>query len=230
MIDRSMDYAESVEKAPPGWRHFTVEDIERLPDDVRSRAMAGIPPGEPDDRVLRAMFWTLVYHLEPARWDELARAEPIHPDLVAALPRSSPALDVGAGSGRLTEHLVARCNEVIAVEPAAGLRAILAARLPRARTLDGWAEALPIEDGWSELTAACGAFGPDHAVLAELMRVTKPGGTIALLSPERPEWFEVHGWKRIQTAPLEPLPHPRSLDDFFGPLDPPHELVMIRVG
>lgn len=225
-----MDYAEAVETAPPGWRHFTVEDVDRLPDDVRSRAMARVPANEPDDRVIRALFWTLVYHLEPARWDELARVEPIHPELIASLPRTPTALDVGAGSGRLTEHLVTRCDEVIAVEPAAGLRAILAERVPAARAVHGWAEALPIEDGWSHLTAACGALGPDPEILAELVRVTKPGGTIALLSAERPEWFEVHGWKRIRTAALEPLPHPRSLDDFFGPLDPPHELVMIRVG
>lgn len=225
-----MDYDEAVAKAPPGWRHFRIDDIARLPDAVRAREMARVPAHEPDDRVLRALFWTLVYHLEPRRWDELARAEPIHPDLIAALPQAGTALDVGAGSGRLTEHLVTHCREVIAVEPSAGLRAILAERVPTARAIDAWAEALPIADGWSDLTAACGAFGPDPAVLAELERVTRAGGAIALLSPERPEWFEAHGWERIQTPPLTPPPHPRDLEAFFGRLDPPHDLVMIRVG
>ena len=68
-----MDYAEAVEKAPPGWRHFGIHDVARLPDDVRTRELSRIPSGEPDDRVVRALFWTLVYHLEPERWDELAR-------------------------------------------------------------------------------------------------------------------------------------------------------------
>jgi hypothetical protein len=48
------------------------------------------------------------------------------------------------------------------------------------------------------------------------------------VSPEQPEWFEAQGWTRISVSPLPPPEHPRALEDFFGPLDPPHELVMIR--
>jgi SAM-dependent methyltransferase len=225
-----MDYVEAVEKAPAGWRHFTVEDISRLPDDVRSREMAQIPPHEPDERVLRAMFWTLVYHLEPEKWDALASVEPIHPELVAALPRAATAVDVGAGAGRLTQHLVGRCDQVIAVEPAAGLRAILSWRLPSVRAIGGWAEALPIEDGWSQLTAACGALGPEPEIIDELERVTAHGGSIVLISPEHPEEFEARGWKLITAPCLEPPSHPRWIDDFFGRLDPPHEMVVTRVG
>lgn len=225
-----MDYAEAVEKAPPGWRHFSVEDVARLPDEVRAREMARIPANEPDGRVLRAMFWTLVYHLEPEKWDALARVEPIHPELIAALPRARTAVDVGAGTGRLTEHLVARCNEVIAVEPAAGLRAILSRRLPSVRAVHGWAEALPIEDRWSRLTAACGAFGPERAIVGELERVTARDGLIVLFGPEHPEQFEAGGWQRIIAPCAEAQPHPRWIDDFFGPVDPPHEMVLRRKG
>jgi SAM-dependent methyltransferase len=225
-----MDYAEAVETAPPGWRHFSIDDIARLPEDVQAKELARVPPHEPDARVLRAMFWTLVYHLEPERWDELARFEPIHPDLIAALPGdAATAIDVGAGSGRLTEHLARRSREVIAVEPSQGLRSILTRRLPGVRALGGWAEALPIEDGWSRLTAACGAFGPDRAVMAELARVTARGGWIALISPEHPEWFEANGWQRITALPMEAPAHPRWIDDFFGPLDPPREMVLTQV-
>ena len=225
-----MDYAEAVETAPPGWRHFAIEDVARLPEDVRAKELARVPQHEPDDRVLRAMFWTLVYHLEPERWDELARFEPIHPDLIAALPTgATTALDVGAGSGRLTVHLAKRSTEVVAVEPSAGLRSILTRRLPRVHAMEGWAEALPLEDGWSQLTAACGAFGPDWAVMAELARVTARGGWIALISPEHPEWFEANGWQRITAAPMEAPAHPSWIDDFFGPPDPPHEMVLTEV-
>lgn len=225
-----MDYTEAVETAPPGWRHFNVHDIDRLPEEVRARELAHTPPNEPGERVLRAMFWTLVYHLEPERWDELARFEPIHPDLVAALPDgAATAIDVGAGSGRLTAHLAKRSRDVIAVEPSAGLRSILTRRLPGVRALNAWAEALPVEDGWSQLTAACGAFGPDRAVMAELARVTARGGWIALISPEHPEWFEANGWLRITAPPMEAPAHPGWIDDFFGPLDPPHEMVLTEV-
>ena len=178
----------------------------------------------------RALFWTLIYHLEPAKWDDLARSEPIHPDLIAALPtNATTAIDVGAGSGRLTAHLAKRSPDVIAIEPSAGLRSILTRRLPDVHAMDGWAEAIPVEDGWSQLTAACGAFGPDLAVILELARVTARGGCIALINPEHPEWFEASGWQRITAPPMEAPAHPRWIDEFFGPPDPPHEMVLTEV-
>src|SRR5437870_3021565 len=165
--------------------------------------MARVPPGESGDRLVRALFWTLVYHLEPEKWDELTKFEPIHPDLIARLPeRVAVAVDVGAGSGRLTQHLVGRARRVIAIEPSDGLRAMLGRRLPEVNVLAGWAESLPLEAGTWQLTAACGAFGPDPVVLAELRRVTARGGSIALISPGRPDWFEEQGWRRVSARPL----------------------------
>jgi SAM-dependent methyltransferase len=225
-----VEFEEAVAKAPPGWRHFTEGDIARLPEEVRKHELARVPDGEHGERLVRGLFWTLVYHLEPERWDELASFEPIHPDVVAALPpRVATAVDVGAGSGRLTAHLVRRSRRTVAVEPSAGLRAMLEQRLPQVEAIAGWAERTPLPDGWSELTAACGAFGPEGAILAELRRVTAPGGTIALISPEQPEWFEAAGWRRITLPPIPAPEHPRRLDEFFGPLDPPHELVLLRI-
>ena len=224
-----MDYEQAVAQAPPGWRHFSIDDVSRLPAEVREREMARIPRGEPEDRVVRALFWTLVYHLEPERWDELARHEPIHPAILEELPRSARrALDVGAGSGRLTAHLVERCQTVAAVEPSSGLRAMLGARLPSVKVEPGWADALPFADSSFELVAGCGVLGPDPAALTELHRVAAFGGWIALISPEEPEWFEANGWRRVTAAPMPPPPHPSWIDDFFGQPDPPHELVMIR--
>ena len=225
-----MDYEEAVATAPPGWRHFSIRDVERLPDAVRRREMARIPRGEGDDRVVRALFWTLVYHLAPEKWNELARFEPIHPALVEALPQSlDTALDVGAGSGRLTAHLVARCRHVTAIEPSTGLLALLRRRLPQVALVAGWAEALPVKDHWSQLTTSCASFGPDPAVLSELRRVTAPGGMIALVNPEDPDWFEAHGWQRTTAPPMPAPEHPRWIDEFFGPLDPPRELLTTRV-
>jgi hypothetical protein len=151
-----LNFEEAVEKAPPGWRHFSITDVARLPASVRAHELAGVPAGERGERVIRALFWTLVYHLEPEKWDELARFEPIHPSLIAALPRNvETSIDVGAGSGRLTSHLVGRSVSVIAVEPSDGLRSLLMQRLPTVRAVAGWAEALPIDDRSSQLTASC---------------------------------------------------------------------------
>jgi len=92
-----------------------------------------------------------------------------------------------------------------------------------------WADAIPLDDGCSELTAACGAFGPDEAILAELRRITGRGGVVALISPEQPDWFERQGWRRIAVSPRQAPEHAAWLDEFFGPLDPPHELVMLTI-
>ena len=231
-----MEFELAVETAPPGWRHFTISDLGRLPAAVRDRELARVPRAERDrlaagdpearDRALRACFWTFVYHLEPELWDQLARAEPIHPDLLAALPATmGRVLEVGAGSGRLTAHLAERCTNLIAIEPAAGLRKLLRRRLADICVVAGRAEAIPLKDGWSLLTVACGSVGPDATVLRELERVTASGGEIALISPEQPGWFEDHGWRRISREPLPAPPHDDWIDDFFGPPDPPHEMV-----
>jgi SAM-dependent methyltransferase len=235
-----MDFEQAVAAAPPGWAYFNLADVHRLPPAVRLREMERVPvaerrlleAGDPEakSRVLRAAFWSLVYHLEPNLWDQLASAEPIHPALLRVLPESPElALDIGAGSGRLTAHLIGRSRRVVAIEPSIGLRGLLHQRHPKAIAVAGWAEALPLRDGCSHLTSACGTLGPDPAVLSELRRVTAVGGVIALISPESPEWFEANGWRRL-SLPAAPTPdHDQWIDDFFGPLDPPHELVMMRV-
>lgn len=231
-----MEYERAIATAPPGWRHFTISDLDRLPTWVRDHELAGVPEAERDllacgdaevsDRILRAFFWTLVYHLEPARWAALARAEPIHPDLLTALPTApGPVLEVGAGSGRLTAHLAQRCTGLFAIEPSAGLRNLLRLRLAHISVLGALAEALPFQDARFQLVAACGLLGPDTTVLRELERVTRSGGEIVLISPEQPEWFEGNGWQRLSFDHLPPPPHDEWIDNFFGPLDPPHELV-----
>jgi SAM-dependent methyltransferase len=235
-----MDYQLAVESAPAGWREFGIEALTRLPPAVLRHELKSVPgperelldAGDPAaaERVRRAFFWTFVYHLQPERWDALAQVEPIHPEVIAALPSSSRrGLDIAAGSGRLTRHLVGRCEHVVAVEPSAGLRAMIKNRLPTVEVVTGWAEALPLDDGCSDLTAACGALGPEPDVVRELERVTAVGGLIALISPECPEWFEAHGWTRLTAGRIAPPDHQSWIDDFFGPPDPPRELLTKRV-
>src|SRR5438445_550813 len=99
-----MDYEQAIEEAPPGWRHFSVEDIGRLPRFVRARELARVPQGENGERVVRA-----------------------------------------------------------------------------------------------------------------------------LISPEKPEWFEAQGWDRITAPAVREPEHPAWIDDFFGPPSPPRELLMAKV-
>ncbi|HUB04663.1 MAG TPA: methyltransferase domain-containing protein [Solirubrobacteraceae bacterium] len=92
-------------------------------------------------------------------------------------------LDVAAGTGKLTRELVASGATVIAVEPVAGMRAVLERVVPDATVIDATAEALPIGDGAVDAITAASAFhwfdGPVAA--AEFHRVLGPGGRLALL-------------------------------------------------
>ncbi len=234
-----MNYFKAVESAPRGADSFRFSDFERLPERVRARVLAGIPTGElalaraGDEearrRVTRAHFWTLVYHLAPARWDALSLAEPVHPRVLDALPaRCGRVIEVAAGTGRLTAHLERRAGELVAVEPAAPLRAILRSRLPAVRVRSGEAKRIPLPDAWADLVVACASPGPDRAGLAEMERCTRPAGHIAFISPEEPEWLESAGFRRFRFDPREVAvpPHDPDIEAFFGPLDPPHELLL----
>jgi SAM-dependent methyltransferase len=92
-------------------------------------------------------------------------------------------LDVGAGTGKLTGALLDAGHRVIAVEPLAQMRAILAAGLPAARALAGSAEALPLEDASVDAVTVGAAFHwfDQRAALAEIARVLRPPGVLGLL-------------------------------------------------
>ena len=143
---------------------------------------------------------------------------------VNEVPLDASGPQVTEATKRAGQLLGSLCD-VVAVEPSIGLIQLLRRRLPRVHAIAGWAESLPVGDGWSQLTAACGALGPDAVVLRELARVTCEGGVIALINPEEPEWFEARGWEVNEVAPATVKPHDRWIDEFFGPPDPPRFLV-----
>ena len=192
---------------------------------------APAPDGEAARRrVVNGAFWLLVYSLEPELWDALSRAEHLPADLVEALPRAERVLEVAAGSGRLTEKLAGRSRELVAIEPSRPLAAVLRRRVPEAGVVHAVGQALPLRNGWADLAIACASFGPDapiggEQVVAELERCTKPGGTVALVAPESPAWFEARGYRR-RSFRNEPRQTPPELAEFFGPwLQPPTELL-----
>jgi len=92
------------------------------------------------------------------------------------------ALDVGAGTGKLTRGLVAAGFEVVAVEPGAPMLEELRAAVPDAEALEGPAESIPLPDGSVHAAFAGQAFHwfDRRQALPELHRVIRSGGGLAL--------------------------------------------------
>ena len=207
--------------------------LSRLRPQLQKRLTRAEPAPDAQEarrRLVAGAFWLLVYGLEPQLWDALSRAEPVPPELIDALPAADHVLEVAAGTGRLTSSLVGRSGELVAIEPSRPLAAVLRRRVPRATVIYGVGQALPVQSGWAELAVACASFGPDapiggEQVVAELERCTARGGTVALVAPESPGWFEARGYRRTSFR-RDPAPTPPELAGFFGPwLQPPAELL-----
>ena len=94
-------------------------------------------------------------------------------------------VDLAAGSGKLTRQLASLECEVIAVEPVDEMRAAIGEGI---RALDGTAEVIPLPDASADAVTVAQAFhwfdGP--RALAEIARVLRPGGALALVWNRRP--------------------------------------------
>jgi ubiquinone/menaquinone biosynthesis C-methylase UbiE len=167
--------------------------------------------------------------------DAYERARPDYPpaavawlaERIGARPGRA-VVDLAAGTGKLTRPLAATGAEIVAVEPVAEMRARIGPAA--ARVLDGTAEAIPLPDASADAVTVAQAFhwfdGP--AALAEIHRVLRPGGALALVWNSRPLEHPVHAAIERIIAPFRrDAPAQRSgawrtaFDDttLFGPLE-----------
>jgi SAM-dependent methyltransferase len=130
--------------------------------------------------------------------DAYEHGRPSYPaDEVAALTRrlglaeDGTALDLGAGTGKLTRLLVPLAGRVIAVDPSEAMLAELRSSLPGVDARSGSADAIPLKDGSVDAVLVGEAFhwfGTPEAC-REIARVLRPAGGLALLW-NRARWTE----------------------------------------
>lgn len=116
------------------------------------------------------------------RWSRLVAREFL---AWLAVPPGKDWLDVGCGTGALTQTILAQASpkSVLGVEPSPMLdHAKATIRDPRASFRQGDAQSLPLENATVDAAVAGLVlnFVPDNArAVAEMARVTRPGGTVA---------------------------------------------------
>ena len=132
---------------------------------------------------------------------------------------NSSVLDLAAGTGKFTRLLIPTGAQLLAVEPARGMRTTLAELIPGLTVLDGTAEAIPLPDASVDCVTVAQAFHwfePEQAT-REIHRVLRTGGGLALI------------WNR--TDPNQPLQ--RAIDEIVWPYRgtlPTHDTPRWRAG
>jgi SAM-dependent methyltransferase len=163
--------------------------------------------GRPLDEV--RLRWELLYRLEPALYERLIAGERLNPSIVEWLPAScARAVELGAGTGRLTLDLAERCGRLTATEPAMPLLSILERKLVDAGMTEvavarGFFDSIPLASSSCDLVISCSAFTPTaerdpEACLIEMRRCAAPGGLIVVVWPNSLPWLGRHGFTRVE--------------------------------
>jgi SAM-dependent methyltransferase len=124
------------------------------------------------------------------------------------LQPGAPVLELGAGTGQLSEALVAAGLELTAVEPLEATRELLAAAIGPERVRAGRAEEIPLPDDSVRAVFAADAFHwfDEQLAMPEIKRVLQPGGGVAIL----------------RTAPAIDDPWSRELGEVINEVRPEH--------
>ncbi|HEU4515098.1 MAG TPA: class I SAM-dependent methyltransferase [Nocardioidaceae bacterium] len=140
--------------------------------------------------------------VDPARSFDLVadaydRGRPSYPDdavtqLLHGVRRTGHAVDVlelGAGTGKLTEQLLTHGCSVTATDPSESMLSRLTRRAPGARVAAGTAEQVPVRARSVDLVVAAQSFHwfDAEAALHEVARVLRPGGQLAVVWSSRDE-------------------------------------------
>src|SRR5579864_4373428 len=115
------------------------------------------------------------------------RLAPVFADF-AGVSAGDRVLDVGAGTGALTAELIRRGADAVAAEPSASFVGALRSRFPGLDAREATVEDLPWPNASFDTALAqlVVAFMNDaHAGVAEMHRVVRPGGVVAVCMWDR---------------------------------------------
>ena len=156
--------------------------------------------------------------------DAYDRARPGYPADVADWlvgPKQSRVLELGAGTGLLTEKLVAAGHEVLATDPLPEMLTHLRRRLPDVPVAVGTAESIPAASRSMDVVVCAESFHWfDHEqALAEIARVLRPGGVLAVVWNFRDEgipWVRKLGRIVYKEVDERDLVDPLRNSEIFG--------------
>jgi 2-polyprenyl-6-hydroxyphenyl methylase/3-demethylubiquinone-9 3-methyltransferase len=144
------------------------------------------------------------YEIAPPRVKQYLEAEIRH--VVARLRPSDTVLELGCGYGRVLERLASKAGSVVGIDTSPSslrLARELLGRVSNCRLLEMDARALGFADGVFHVVICIqngiSAFGIDQRTLiAESIRVTRPGGRVLLSSYSEKFWNHRLEWFRLQ--------------------------------
>lgn len=186
-----------------------------------------------------AMDQQRIYEHHAAEYDALVSAEDCDGNLLPALESIAPlagasALDVGAGTGRVTRILARKAARVVGVDRAPAMLEVARRHLEATRPEAAWelhcadARHLPVPDGWADVAVAGWVFGhlrywmPDAwreeiaAALGEMKRALKPGGALIII-------------ETLGTGREDPQPPSPALAEYFDWLEKDHGMTRIAI-
>jgi SAM-dependent methyltransferase len=128
----------------------------------------------------------------------------------------SNVVDLAAGTGRLSGRFVELGVDVVAVEPAANMRAILEQRFPGVRTIVARAESMPMDDGAVDAVVVGNAFHhfDRDAAMTEIHRILRPRGALAVMRAIHEAVDRTHAEAAIMAAHRSWAEPPATVDGF----------------
>jgi SAM-dependent methyltransferase len=143
---------------------------------------------------------------------------------VLGLRPTGSVLDVGCGTGALASRLRGLGYAVTGVDPSEGMLGVMRARAPEVRAVQASGTELPFEPDSFDVVLSVATFhhiaepAAVRGTLAEMTRVSKPGGRILIWdhNPRNPYWSRLMARVPQDTGEERLIPEAELLEGLVG--------------